>query len=95
MTLLILTLVGAVLAVVVLGVASGRIHVDPLAHATHSTPDHGLPPVPDAADVDAVRFDSAPTGYDTRDVDAALDRLRDTLAEQERRIATLREGSVD
>ena len=53
MTLLILTLVGAVLAVVVLGVASGRIHVDPLAHATHSTPDHGLPPVPDAADVDA------------------------------------------
>ncbi|MEO7422359.1 MAG: DivIVA domain-containing protein [Ornithinibacter sp.] len=95
MPLLILALVAAALVVVVLGVASGRIRVDPLADAMHSVPDHGLPVIPDAADVDAVRFDTAPLGYDPRDVDAALDRLRDTLEEQEHRIATLREGSVD
>ncbi len=93
MTLLLLAAVVATLAVVVLGVASGRIPVDPLAAATHSTPDHGLPANPDAADVDAVRFDTAPVGYDQREVDATLDRLRDTLGEQEQRIATLRARS--
>lgn len=93
MILLLLALVAVTLVLVVLGVASGRIPVDPLASVTHSTPDHGLPSSPDGADVDAVRFDTAPTGYAPHDVDAGLDRLRDTLDEQDQRIASLREGS--
>ena len=45
--------------------------VDPLAEAVHTTPDPGLPERPQAADVDAVRFDTALRGYRMDDVDAA------------------------
>lgn len=95
LVLLVLLLVAAALVAAVLGVASGRILVDPLADATHSTPDHGLPASPDSTDVDPVRFDTAPVGYDPREVDAHLDALRETLEEQERRIAALREDTRD
>jgi len=88
---LLLLLVAVALVAVVLGVASGRIRVDPLSPTTHSAPDHGLPAAPESADVDTVRFDTAPTGYRPREVDAHLDELRDRLAEQESRIAVLRE----
>lgn len=87
---LLLLLVAAALVVAVLGVATGRIGVDPLADAVHTTPDHGLPEQPDAADVDAVRFDTAARGYAMADVDAHLDTLRETLAEREREVAALR-----
>ena len=92
---LLLVLVGVALVAVVLGVASGRIRVDPLSPATHSVPDHGLPAVPESTDVGTVRFDTAPTGYRPREVDAHLDELRDRLAEQERRIAALRQDARD
>ncbi|PKW26182.1 DivIVA domain-containing protein [Phycicoccus duodecadis] len=85
-----LALVAVALIVAALAVASGRWAVDGLADATRSTPDHGLPSEPDAADVAAVRFDTAPRGYRMDEVDERLDRLRTTLAERERELADLR-----
>ncbi|HET9020695.1 MAG TPA: DivIVA domain-containing protein [Ornithinibacter sp.] len=88
--LILLAVVAVALVVVVLGVASGRVAVDPLAEAVHSTPDHGLPAAPQAADVDGVRFDTALRGYRMEEVDAQLDVLRHDLAERERTLADLR-----
>ena len=87
--LVILALVGVVLVVAVLAVASGRLPADPLADAVHTTPDSGLPPTPVAADVDDVRFDTALRGYRMEDVDVRLEALRDDLAERERELAEL------
>lgn len=83
-------LVAVALVVTVLAVASGRIPVDDLAPATTSTPDHGLPEHPEAADVDGVRFDTAARGYRMAEVDQRLDGLKDTLAAREREVAELR-----
>ena len=88
--LVILALVAVVLVVTVLGVASGRIPVDPLAEAVHTTPDTGLPDEPTASDVDAVRFDTAMRGYRVDEVDARLEALRDELAARERALSDLR-----
>jgi DivIVA domain-containing protein len=88
--LVILALVAAALVVTVLGVASGRIPVDPLAEAVHTTPDTGLPEEPTASDVDAVRFDTAMRGYRVDEVDAHLETLREELAERERALSDLR-----
>ncbi len=85
-----LALVAVALVVAVLAVAGGRLPVDPLAAPVSSTPDHGLPEAPDAADVDTVRFDTAARGYRTDDVDAHLASLRAELAEREREVAELR-----
>jgi DivIVA domain-containing protein len=74
----------------VLGVASGRIPVDPLAEPVRSTPDHGLPDDPSAADIDAVRFDTALRGYRMEDVDRRLVALREDLREREETLADLR-----
>ena len=87
--LVILALVAVALVVVVFGVASGRVTADPLADAVHTTPDTGLPQRPTAADVDAVRFDTALRGYRVDEVDAHLAELRDRLAERERVLAEL------
>lgn len=89
--LVILVLVAAALVAAVLGVASGRLPADPLADAVGSTPDPGLPEQPQAADVDAVRFDTALRGYRMSEVDARLEELRDELAERERTLARLPE----
>ena len=92
----ILVLVAVALVVAVLGVASGRLPADPLAEAVHSTPDPGLPELPRAVDVDAVRFDTALRGYRMDDVDERLRGLRDELAEREHTLARLRaERPVD
>ena len=88
--LVILALVAVALVVTVLGVASGRIPVDPLAEAVHTTPDTGLPDEPTASDVDAVRFDTAMRGYRVDEVDAHLEALRDELAARERALSDLR-----
>lgn len=87
--LVVLALVAVALVAAVLGVASGRVPADPLADAVRSTPDPGLPEHPRAADVTAVRFDTALRGYRTDDVDERLDELRDELAERERTVARL------
>ena len=87
--LVILALVAVALVVAVLGVASGRIAVDPLSAPVHTAPDPGLPDLPAAADVDGVRFDTALRGYTMRSVDARLEALRDDLAERERTLAAL------
>ncbi|WP_299440717.1 DivIVA domain-containing protein [uncultured Phycicoccus sp.] len=87
---LLLVLVAVALVVVVLAVASGRITVDGLAAPVRSTPDHGLPAEPTAADVDGVRFDTAARGYRMADVDERLQQLRDTMAARERELADLR-----
>ena len=88
--LVIVALVAVALVVMVLGVASGRIPVDPLAEAVHTTPDTGLPDEPTASDVDAVRFDTAVRGYRVDEVDVHLETLRDELAELERVLSDLR-----
>lgn len=85
-----LALVAIALVALVVGVATGRIPVDPLADAVHTTPDHGLPDEPAARDVVDVRFDTAPRGYRMEDVDTHLDALAQTLAEREREVADLR-----
>lgn len=87
--LLVLALVAVALAVVVLGVARGRVPVDPLVDPVGSTPDTGLPEVPTAADVDAVRFDTEPRGYDVGDVDTRLAVLQETLAQREAELSGL------
>ncbi len=85
----ILVLVAVALVAAVLGVASGRLPADPLADAVGSTPDPGLPEQPEAADVDAVRFDTALRGYRMDEVDTRLSALRDDLADRERTLAQL------
>lgn len=82
--LLLLALAAVVLVMAVVAVAGGRLAVDPLADAVSSTPDHGLPDRPSAADVDDVRFDTAPRGYRMQEVDVRLAALRDDLRERER-----------
>ena len=88
--LVILVLVGVVLVVAVLGVASGRLPGGPPrgCRAHHSRHRASLP-APVAADVDAVRFDTALRGYRMEDVDDRLEALRDDLAERERVLAEL------
>ena len=88
--LILLLLTAVVLVAAVLGVASGRIPVDPMPDAVRSTPDPGLPHAPSAADVDAVRFDTALRGYRMDEVDARMDELQRELAERERVLETLR-----
>ncbi|WP_051750721.1 DivIVA domain-containing protein [Phycicoccus jejuensis] len=85
-----LALVALALVAVVALVATGRLRVDPLADAVTTTPDHGLPPEPAAADVRSVRFDTAARGYRMDEVDAHLLDLADTLAARERDVAELR-----
>lgn len=87
---LLLALVAVALVVAVLAVASGRVGVDGLAAPIRSTPDHGLPAEPIAADVDGVRFDTAARGYRMAEVDDRLEDLRATLAAREREVAELR-----
>jgi DivIVA domain-containing protein len=82
--LVLLALSAVALVAVVLGVASGRMPVEPLAEPVGSTPDPGLPEEPTAADVDAVRFDTALQGYRMDEVDVRLEELRAQLAERER-----------
>jgi DivIVA domain-containing protein len=84
-----LVVVAVAVVVAVLAVATGRWPADPLAAATHSTPDHGLPAEPRAVDVDDVRFDTAARGYRMDQVDSRLDVLRVALAERERRLEEL------
>lgn len=81
--LVLLALSAVALVAVVLGVASGRLSAEPLAEPVHSTPDPGLPEEPTAADVDAVRFDTALEGYRIDEVDGRLEELRVQLAERE------------
>ncbi|MFQ6172903.1 DivIVA domain-containing protein [Oryzobacter sp. R7] len=88
--LVLLALVAVALVLTVLGVASGRVPADPLAEPVRSTPDHGLPEDPSAADIDAVRFDTALRGYRMEDVDRRLVALRDDLREREQTLADLR-----
>ncbi|MGL5817224.1 MAG: DivIVA domain-containing protein [Phycicoccus sp.] len=95
MLYLLIGFVAVAVAATVVAVSTGRVPVDPLAEATRSTPDHGLPALPAAADVDAVRFDTAPRGYHPADVDAHLDELRDALADRERELALLRAEAPD
>lgn len=88
--LVVLALTAVALVVTVLAVASGRITVDPLADPVRSTPGHGLPDDPSAADVDVVRFDTALRGYRMEDVDRRLAALRDDLRDREETISDLR-----
>ncbi|WP_230208888.1 DivIVA domain-containing protein [Nostocoides sp. HKS02] len=67
---------------------TGRIGYDPLAEATTTQRDPGLPEDFHAVDLLGVHFDTALRGYRMDQVDAVLDRLQDRLAELESRPGT-------
>lgn len=76
-----------VVAVLVVGgfaaLATGRVGYDPMAEATTS---QGAPYLSEefaAADISAVRFDTALRGYRMDQVDAVLERLQARIAELE------------
>lgn len=87
---LFLLLLAVGLVVAVAAVAAGRIRGG-LEEAPTSRPFH--PPLSGRvvpSDVDALRFSSALRGYRMEEVDAALDALRDALAERDAELAELR-----
>lgn len=69
---------------------TSRLGYDPMAEATSSAPDPGLPATAHARDIDGIRFDTALRGYRMDQVDEVLDTLRSRLVEQEETIAALR-----
>lgn len=88
-------IIGIVLLVLVLGgvaaAAVARLDVPGVPDAVTTTSAHPLPAGPlRATDVHDVRFDQAVRGYRTEQVDAALARLADELADREVEIARLR-----
>ena len=87
--LIVLGPVAVALVLVVLGVATGRVPADPLVAAVSTTPETGLPEVPSASDVAAVRFDTEVRGYRIDDVDTRLEVLHETLAQREAELARL------
>ena len=65
-------------------VLTGRLVPDPMADPVSSTPHHGLPSGRlRAADVEAVRFDTALRGYRMDQVDEVIDRLQAHIADLE------------
>ena len=92
MVWVVLISVAVVLVAAFGALVTARLPYDPMAEPVHTTPDTGLPGEPVAADVDAVRFDTAARGYRMSEVDDVLDRLQATLAGQEEELARLRTG---
>ena len=76
-----------VVAVVVVGgflaLATGRVDYDPMAPATTSQSEPHLPEDFTAADISAIRFDTALRGYRIDQVDAVLERLQRRIDELE------------
>ena len=68
------------------GALDGETLSEPESSAAH-TP---LPAVVTAGAVDDLRFDQALRGYSMREVDAAVDRLRDEIAARDEEITRLR-----
>lgn len=94
-------IVGVVVAVLVLGgaaawaVARTDVLQQGVPEAVGTQSAQPLPPGPlQAPDVHDVRFDQAVRGYRTDQVDAALARLADELAERDAEIALLREETA-
>lgn len=86
---LVLLLVAVVVAGAAVAVGTGRL-VGGLDEPTTSRPLRALPDGPLAAeDLDRVRFSLGLRGYRMDEVDAALDRVRDEVAERDARLAEL------
>ncbi|KGN33661.1 cell division protein DivIVA [Knoellia sinensis KCTC 19936] len=79
----------AVIAVTAL-VATGRVDAPVLPEATSSVPPLELPEHPTSADITPLRLGTALHGYAPAEVDRALERRQDRLAEQERALEELR-----
>ncbi len=90
MVWVVLIVVAVVLVAVFAALVIGRLPYDPMAQPVHTTPSTGLPERPGAADLDAVRFDTAVRGYRMSEVDDVLDGLQERLAAQEEELALLR-----
>ncbi|TQJ49697.1 DivIVA domain-containing protein [Phycicoccus sp. SLBN-51] len=88
------TVVAVLLVGVFAGLLAGRIGYDPMSEAVTSQPDTGLADDFTARSVSDVHFDTALRGYRMDQVDHVLDALQERLAEQEREIATLRDGDL-
>lgn len=84
---LVLLLLAVVVVGVVAAVATGRIGGG-LGQPVPTSPHRPLPPSPvEPSDVDGLRFSLALRGYRMDEVDAALARLRDELADRDARLA--------
>ncbi len=92
MVWVVLISVAVVLVAAFGALVTARLPYDPMSEPVHTTPATGLPEDPAAADVDAVRFDTAARGYRMSEVDGVLDGLQATLASQEEELARLRAG---
>jgi DivIVA domain-containing protein len=91
----VLIAVAVMLVAVFAALVVGRLPYDPMSEPAHTTPTTGLPDRPSAADVDAVRFDTAARGYRMSEVDDVLDGLRARLAAQEAELARLQAAAGD
>ena len=76
-------IVGVLLIGGLVALVAGRLPYDPMAEATTSQRDPGLPEAFHATDIADVHFDTALRGYRMDQVDAVLDRLQDRIAELE------------
>ena len=72
--------VAVLLIAAFLGLLAGKLPLERMSEPTHTTPALALRPDAGAADVDAVRFDTAFRGYRMDQVDEALAILRDRIA---------------
>ncbi|GAA1132916.1 DivIVA domain-containing protein [Citricoccus alkalitolerans] len=90
---LVLVLVAAVVMVGLLALAvAGRTgFAAPLSEPVRALPPVLLPPVPEAGDVDALRFSPGLRGYRMDQVDEVLETLSGALAERDAEIARLRQ----
>lgn len=85
---LVFVAVGALVLFAVVAVVAGRAEV--LGDESATLPEPGLPPGDlRASDLDRVTFTVALRGYRMDQVDSVLRRVRDELADRERRIAEL------
>jgi len=91
----VMLVVAVVIVAVFAALVVGRLPYDPMSEPVRTTPATGLPDEPSAADVDAVRFDTAARGYRMSEVDDALDALQSRLAAQEHELAMLRADAPD
>ncbi|MFC7400697.1 DivIVA domain-containing protein [Citricoccus sp. GCM10030269] len=93
----VLVLVAAVVVVGLLALAlTGRTgFARPLSEPVRTLPPVLLPEDPDPSDLERLRFSPALRGYRMDQVDQALDRLAEALAERDAEIERLRERAAD
>ncbi|NUL46297.1 DivIVA domain-containing protein [Cellulosimicrobium funkei] len=88
---LVLVVAVAVVGLLALAVAGRTGFAAPLSEPVRALPPVLLPPVPQAEDIDALRFSPGLRGYRMDQVDEVLQALSGALAERDAEIASLRQ----